>query len=75
MFWFKSCPKCETGDLYEGQDQYGRYIACIQCSHYLTAVEEAVLRYMTSMGSASSQEAAPQAEEATPSHKSLAEVG
>jgi hypothetical protein len=46
MFWLKSCPKCDTGDLYDGQDQYGRYIACLQCGHYLTEVEEVVLRYV-----------------------------
>jgi uncharacterized protein (DUF983 family) len=36
MFWVKSCPKCDTGDLYDGQDSYGRYMACLQCGHYLT---------------------------------------
>ncbi len=40
MFWFKSCPKCH-GDLYRDSDTYGTYIACMQCSHYLTQVEEA----------------------------------
>ncbi len=40
MFWFKSCPKCR-GDLYRNSDAYGTYIACMQCSHYLTQVEEA----------------------------------
>ena len=40
MFWVKSCPKCH-GDLYRDSDTYGTYIACIQCSHYLTQVEEA----------------------------------
>jgi len=47
MFWLKSCPKCDTGDLYDSQDQYGRYIACLQCGHYLTEAEEVVLRYST----------------------------
>ena len=42
MFWFKSCPKCQ-GDLYRDTDSYGSYVACIQCSHYLTEVEEARL--------------------------------
>ena len=42
MFHFKRCPKCH-GDLYEDSDEYGRYISCVQCSHYLTAAEEAQL--------------------------------
>ena len=40
MFWFKSCPRCH-GDLYRDSDSYGTYIACLQCGHYLTQVEEA----------------------------------
>jgi hypothetical protein len=40
MFWFKSCPKCH-GDLYRNSDIYGTYIACMQCSHYLSQAEEA----------------------------------
>ena len=39
MFWFKSCPKCH-GDLYRASDTYGTYIACMQCSHYLTEADE-----------------------------------
>ena len=39
MFWFKSCPRCH-GDLYRDSDAYGTYIACLQCGHYLTEVEE-----------------------------------
>ena len=42
MFWFKSCPKCH-GDLYRDSDVYGSYVACVQCSHYLTGAEEARL--------------------------------
>ena len=42
MFWFKSCPKCH-GDLYSNSDVYGSYVACLQCSHYLTETEEAQL--------------------------------
>lgn len=45
MLWLKACPRCNTGDLYEDGDIYGRYIACIQCGHYLTEAEEVVLRY------------------------------
>ena len=47
MFWFKSCPKCQ-GDLYRDSDIYGTYIACMQCSHYLTEVEEATVELSTS---------------------------
>jgi hypothetical protein len=45
MFWFKSCFRCGTGDLYQGRDQSGAYIACLQCGHHLTEAEEVVLRY------------------------------
>ena len=44
MFWFKSCSRC-NGDLYEGNDVHGGYVACLQCGDYLTPTEEAVLRY------------------------------
>ena len=43
MFWLKSCTRC-SGDLYEGRDIHGSFIACLQCSHYLTEVDEAILR-------------------------------
>ena len=43
MFWLKSCPRCH-GDLYGNSDNYGRYIECFQCGHYLTAAEDAQLR-------------------------------
>ncbi len=42
MFWFKSCPKCH-GDLYRDSDTFGTYIACMQCSHYLTEADEMCL--------------------------------
>ncbi len=47
MFWFKSCPKCH-GDLYRDSDTYGTYIACMQCSHYLTEADETRLELSTS---------------------------
>ncbi len=47
MFWFKSCPKCH-GDLYRDSDTYGTYIACLQCSHYLTEADEMRLELSTS---------------------------
>ena len=42
MFWLKACPHCH-GDLFLGQDQYGKYVSCLQCSRYLTSAEEAAL--------------------------------
>ncbi len=42
MFWFKACPKCH-GDLYMETDVYGSYIACLQCSRYMTNDEEVQL--------------------------------
>ena len=30
MFWLKGCPRC-SGDLYSDRDQYGAYLACLQC--------------------------------------------
>ncbi len=47
MFWFKSCPKCH-GDLYRDSDTFGTYIACMQCSHYLTQADETRLELSTS---------------------------
>lgn len=43
MFWLKGCPRC-SGDLYEDRDIHGAYIACLQCSKYLTTADEAKLR-------------------------------
>lgn len=42
MFWLKCCPRC-GGALYDGMDIYGRYIACLQCGHYLTPQQEVAL--------------------------------
>jgi hypothetical protein len=49
MFWLKSCPRC-CGDLYEGKDIYGRYVACLQCGHYLGEAEDLLLRYLPRRG-------------------------
>ena len=35
MFWLKGCERC-GGDLYQGSDIYGPYIACLQCSKQLS---------------------------------------
>ena len=45
MLWLKGCLRC-GGDLYEGADYYGQYIACLQCSYYLTEAEQLPLRHM-----------------------------
>ena len=45
MFWLKGCPRCH-GDLFRERDQYGWYVFCLQCGHYLSEVEEAILRYV-----------------------------
>ncbi len=42
MFWLKCCPRCE-GDLYEGRDTYGRYVACMQCGRVLNLLVESGL--------------------------------
>lgn len=31
MVLFKSCPKCETGDLMKSEDMFGEYVECLQC--------------------------------------------
>lgn len=38
MTYFKSCPRC-GGDLQEGSDRFGPYIACIKCGDHLTGKE------------------------------------
>jgi hypothetical protein len=43
MYWITACPRC-GGDLAEGRDINGRYIACLQCGHELTGSEEALVR-------------------------------
>ncbi len=45
MLWLKSCPRCDTGDLYGGSDMYGKFILCLQCGYYLNEAEEIVLKY------------------------------
>ena len=43
MFWFKCCPRCLKGDLFENGDIYGAYTVCLRCGHYLTDKETAKL--------------------------------
>ena len=33
MVWFKSCPKCQTGDLLLARDRYGTHVHCVQCGY------------------------------------------
>ncbi len=47
MIWLKRCPRCD-GDLFENSDMYGRYIACLQCGHYLSEPEEVLVKYAKS---------------------------
>ena len=32
MITFKGCPKC-AGDLYSGEDMYGKFLNCLQCGY------------------------------------------
>ena len=75
MFWFKSCSKCGTGDLYEGHDHYGPYIACLHCGHYLTEAEEVVLRYAAGAGSPTHRQADVQSAGLVSTGKSLVGAG
>lgn len=47
MIYFKRCPRCK-GDLREGSDTFGSYIACLQCGCYFTDAEELALLYSSS---------------------------
>ena len=38
MFKLRGCPKCH-GDLYLGEDIYGRYMNCVQCGRYCALPE------------------------------------
>jgi DNA-directed RNA polymerase subunit M/transcription elongation factor TFIIS len=39
MYWLRACPRCQ-GDLHAEEDQYGAYVACIQCGYIPTSEEE-----------------------------------
>ena len=45
MMWLKQCPKCD-GDLSEGVDIYGRFVACLQCAYELCDSEERQIRLL-----------------------------
>ncbi len=38
MIWFKSCPRCNQGDLVFNDDVYGAYKQCLQCGHMVDLV-------------------------------------
>ena len=38
VYLLKGCRRC-CGDLYANEDMYGRYVACLQCGHYLSERE------------------------------------
>ena len=40
MYWLKACQKC-GGDLYEGKDMYGPFVACLQCGRYSSEAKPA----------------------------------
>ena len=33
MIWFKSCARCQQGDVVEGKDMWGSYTICLQCGY------------------------------------------
>ena len=33
MIWFKSCPRCQTGDLMLAHDSDGAALRCFQCGY------------------------------------------
>ena len=35
MFKLRGCPKCH-GDLFVGEDIYGKYLSCVQCGRYFS---------------------------------------
>ncbi len=39
MLKFKACPKCR-GDMSPGEDQYGKYLSCLQCGLLLEIPRE-----------------------------------
>lgn len=41
-YWLKKCPRC-SGDLREEANTFETFIACLQCGHTLTRLEETVL--------------------------------
>ena len=65
MFWLKGCFRCK-GDLYEGADIHGPYVACLQCGRNLTAEQEQSLwrpaLALAVLGSASALHAGPATE-------------
>ena len=44
MLWFKSCPKCERGDVVLQKDFYGPHFLCLQCG-YVRDVDDGARRH------------------------------
>ena len=42
-FWLHACPRC-GGDLYAIEDVEAAFVACFQCGHVVSVVDEATLR-------------------------------
>ena len=71
VFWLRCCPRC-GGDLHKNRDLYDRYVACLQCGHYLTPVEELGLGLISRTEPPQEFKAVPTAE---PAGKYLTFVG
>jgi hypothetical protein len=33
MLYFKACPKCHTGTVEHGSDNWGQYLQCLMCGY------------------------------------------
>lgn len=49
MIKFKSCPKCR-GDLYLGEDIFGKYLSCLQCGYLQDVKEDAIDQELITAG-------------------------
>ena len=49
MVWFKSCPRCTTGDLTLENDLYGWHVLCLACGFDkdIDGVQDASLARLT----------------------------
>ena len=61
-FWLNGCPKC-GGDLYKQADQFGQYIACLQCGRHL--IPDIPIDLLTPLAEVLDGPASKEAEEAT----------
>ena len=58
MIKFKSCSKCDHGDLLLSQDIYGWYLKCLQCGHIVELVETPSKEKLSKRPSSNAQVAA-----------------